>query len=230
MRAHTHKTSARANRTGGDCPGSSPCRCPAAAAPLLSLTAPGHGKEGFPPALTPAAAEEVIPQRLRMKRTILPGREKTPAFRNPAAGRGRAVRTMNPAAAVPETERPPSERSKGERHPARRCAVRGTHAAGARLRSERREAVAPPARRRGASAERSCQPPSGGSGLRAYTSDRMATSSRSWATLRVTSSAAELPHRCEMRRVRGRAARGGSRLPRQRAASERSSANRLEIC
>lgn len=59
-------------------------------------------------------------------------------------------------------------------------------------------------------AEPSCQPASGGPGLRVYMSDHMVTSSSSWATRRVTSSAVRLPHRCEMWQVQGRSKAGGS--------------------
>lgn len=171
----------------------------------------------------------------------MPGREKTPAFRNGAAERGRAIRMMNPAAAVPGTEGPPlcppcitistpvraaeSRASPGTRVRGVRRAHGGRPAAFGEVRSR-----GPPARRRSTPAGRSCQPPSGGTGLRVCRSDRMATSSSLWATRGVTSSAAKLPHRCEMQRARGRAARGGSRLPRQRDASEQPAANRLEIC
>lgn len=86
-------------------------------------------------------------------------------------------------------------------------------------------------------AEPSCQPASGGLRLRVYMSDHMVTSSSSWATRRVTSSAVRLPHRCEMWQVQGRSKAGGSlgygslvsRLRRSRPPPGRAG-SKLEIC
>lgn len=73
-----------------------------------------------------------------------------------------------------------------------------------------------------ASAERSCQLSSAGTALRVYMRNHMVTSSSWWATRRVTSSAVELPHRCEMQCGGGRSKAGcsGAWLPRQQAAEQ----------
>lgn len=71
-------------------------------------------------------------------------------------------------------------------------------------------------------AERSCRLSSGGTALRVYMRNHMVTSSSWWAARRVTSSAVELPHPCEMQRGAGSSKAGcsGAWLLRQQAAGQ----------
>lgn len=140
--AHTHKTSLLANRTGGDCPGSSPCCRPAAPTLLLSPAPPGQGKEGFPPGLTPATTGGSHSPVLEEEMNHLAQCGRARAFRNPSVGRGRAVQAVNLAAGLLEKQGPLLDGLKAERCPAHLCTVCGTRMAGAWLLWERHEAPA----------------------------------------------------------------------------------------
>lgn len=172
-----------------------------------STLGPVQGKKGFPPDLTGGSRSEEMHH--------LTGAEEAHAFRNPGVGGQRATCTVSPAAGAPEEQAPGQT---GWRPSAARGLCRELRRRG----PAGRGLPGPLPATSSASAGRSCQLSSGGTTLRVYMRNHMVTSSSWWATRRVTSSAVELPHPCEMQRGAGSGKAGcsGAWLLRQQAAEQ----------
>lgn len=220
-KVHSHKMAVLANQTIGDCPGSSPRGCPAASLPLLSLARQG----GISPRSNTCSRRRKSFRReapshwgvRRHTRLETPVCEDShlngePGCRS-AGGAGSVVRVAGsralPGAFVP---------SVWHRHGPLLAAC-----AQAALRPRRPGLPGAALATSSASAERSCRLPSGGTALRVYMRNHMVTSSSWWPTRRLSSSAVELPHRCEMKcgACRSKAGCSGAWLPRQQAAEQR---------
>lgn len=224
-KVHSHKMAVLANQTIGDCPGSSPRGCPAASLPLLSLARQG----GISPRSNTCSRRRKSFRRYapshwgvrRHTRLEAPvWEDKEPSERRTWLQECRRSRVRCQSGWKPSAAR----------RVCAECVAQAWPAPGS-LRSGRAQAALRP-RRPGlpgaalatssASAERSCRLPSGGTALRVYMRNHMVTSSSWWPTRRLTSSAVELPHRCEMKCGAGRSKAGcsGAWLPRQQAAEQ----------